>query len=571
MRRRLLVALAPLALLSACATVPPEAQVLNVPAASDAAWGGSAYGAFLAGQGALNDGAGAEAASYFARAELEGGSSDMLRDRAFTAAVLAGDISKAAVLAPDGVEASEATKRLGQLVKAVEYMAEDHGKDAQALLASDAIGFPHRGAAALLTPWAAAMAGDKEGSFVRPEMRGDRVVNYFGQLGQAYLYERARRYDEAETDFKAITGGDAPGDIAVLAYGGFLERRGRRDDAVALYDRALANQPANQALTLARARAESGKSAPAAPSLKQGAAQIMIAPAAGMLAAKQQQLGLAYLRLALRLDPQRNEAWLMVGDLMETAGDVAGAREAYLKPKPGAVEYAAARTKLAWSYQNAGQSDVALKMAQEAASAGGDEAVITYADLLRANDRFEDSASELSSVIAGREAPDWRLLYMRGVAYERAGRWPEAERDLQAALKLRPDEPELLNYLGYSWIDRGERLAEALGMVERAVAANPQSGAMIDSLGWAHYRLGDYKKAVELLEQAVELEAGDPDVNNHLGDAYWRVGRRAEAQFQWRRVLTLEPDARTKADAEAKLASGLGPDGPAASPRVAQP
>src|SRR5690606_14060505 len=152
---------------------------------------------------------------------------------------------------------------------------------------------------------------------------------------------------------------------------------------------------------------------------------------------------------------------------------------------------------------------------------------------------------------------DWRLLYARGVSHERLKDWEKAEADLQAALAIEPGDPELLNYLGYSWIDRGERLAEALAMVEKAVAANPKSGAMVDSLGWAHYRLGDYKKAVETLEQAVELEAGDPEINNHLGDAYWRVGRRDEAMFQWRRVLTLDPDDRIKADAEAKLASGL--------------
>ena len=225
--RRLLVALAPLLLVTACATAPQD--VAWTPLADDG-MGGSAYGAFLAGQGALNDGAGAEAAAYFERSEIEGGSSDLLRDRAFTAAVLAGDIPKAAVLAPDGVDASEATKRLGQLVKAVELMAQGQGKEAQAALSGDAIGFPHRGAAALLAPWAAAMAGDTEGSLVRPEMRGDRVVDYFGQLGQAWLYERARRYDEAETDYKALTGGDAPGDIAVQAYGAFLERRNRRAD-----------------------------------------------------------------------------------------------------------------------------------------------------------------------------------------------------------------------------------------------------------------------------------------------------------------------------------------------------
>jgi len=147
--------------------------------------------------------------------------------------------------------------------------------------------------------------------------------------------------------------------------------------------------------------------------------------------------------------------------------------------------------------------------------------------------------------------------------------WVSHRQTAPTILKIRPDDSEMLNYLGYSWIDRGEHLPEALAMVQRAVASNPKSGAMIDSLGWAYYRLGDYKKAVEKLEEAVELEAGDPDINNHLGDAYWRIGRRAEAEFQWKRVLTLDPEAKMKTEVEAKLASGLGPSGPAQTPRVA--
>ena len=167
---------------------------------------------------------------------------------------------------------------------------------------------------------------------------------------------------------------------------------------------------------------------------------------------------------------------------------------------------------------------------------------------------------DLDKLIAGQgDTPDWRLLYMRAVDYQESNHWPDAERDLTLALKQRPDEPELLNFLGYSWIDRGEKLHEALAMVQKAVDTDPKSGAMIDSLGWGYYRLGDYKSAVDKLEQAVELEAGDPDVNNHLGDAYWRVGRRVEARFQWDRVLTLEPDAKLKTEVEGKLRNGLGP------------
>jgi tetratricopeptide (TPR) repeat protein len=561
---RIAVLLASASLLSACASHVMGPRTL---AAQDMAT--SPYGLFLAGQGALNDGRGAQAAAYFEQARAGGDDSDgLVSERAFTAALLAGDIPRAAALAPKGEGASDSGKRLGQLVMAVEDLAQDKPKLAQPLLAVASVGFPHKSMAALLAPWAAAMAGDTEASLVRPQVRGDKVVDYFGMLGQAYLYERAKRYDEAETDFKVLTGTESPGDMVVLAYGGFLERRGRKVDALALYAKGLAAEPRNSALLAARDRAAAAKAVPPPmPGLKQGAAQSIMAPAATMLAAKQDQLGLAYLRMALRLDPNLNGAWLMVGDMMEAAGDPDSARLAYGKPRPGSVEYPSARAKLAWSYQGAKDSETALKLAREAAATGDPDAKVTLADILRVNEKFAESAEVLSTVIG--EKPDWRLLYARGIAYDRSGRWADGERDLQAALKLKPDDSELLNYLGYSWIDRGEHLSEALAMVQKAVGENPRSGAMVDSLGWAYYRLGDYKKAVETLESAVELEAGDPDINNHLGDAYWRVGRRDEANFQWRRVLTLDPEAKMKAEVEQKLANGLGVSGPAAPARVA--
>src|SRR6185312_7593189 len=321
------------------------------------------------------------------------------------------------------------------------------------------------------------------------------------------------------------------------------------------------------AVKAAKTRAAAGKAPPPMPTLKQGAAEALIAPSATMIAAKQTQLALAYLRLVIRLDPERDEAWVMIGDLMQGAGDTEAARLAYGHPKPGSPEFSTAQAKLAWTYQIADDKETALKLARAAAASGGQDARVTLADLLRSNEQYAEAAQVLTGLIAEQKTPDWRLLYSRGVAYERLNRWPEAQADLQAALKQKPDEPELLNYLGYSWIDRGEHLAEARKMIEKAVAADPRSGVMVDSLGWAFYRMGDYKQAVEKLEEAVELEAGDPEINNHLGDAYWKVGRRDEAQFQWRRVLTLKPDAKIKASAEAKLASGLGPDGP--TPKLA--
>jgi len=556
MRLRLLAYVAPLVLLGACASQP---RVLDLPGPSAAA--DTPYGMFLAGNAALNAGRSEEAAKFLAMARTQSGAEATVSERAFTAALLAGDVRLASELAPDGANASEPGKRMGRLVKAVEAIAQGKGKVAQEQL-SENIGFPHRSAAALLAPWAAAQAGDLETALVRPQVRGDPTVDYFGQLGQAHLFERAKRYDEAETDFKAVTKGETPSEMAVLAYGGFLERRGRRSEAVELYDAALQRNPESLGLKTARARAAAGRSAPPMPSIKEGAALAMLAPAATMIAAKQTQIGLAYLRLALRLDPQRNDAWLMVGDVLQASGDVDGARAAYGRPKPGSPEYGSAQAKLAWSYQQADDNATALKLARAAAATGDYDARLTLSDLLRANGDYEKAVQILGQLIGESRSPDWRLYYARGAAFSLMDRWPEAEADLIAALKLRPDEPELLNFLGYSWIDRGERLPEALAMVEKAVAANPRSGAMIDSLGWAYYRMGDYKTAVEKLEQAVELEAGDPEINNHLGDAYWMVGRKDEAVFQWRRVLTLRPDDKIKADAERKLASGQGPEAP---------
>jgi tetratricopeptide (TPR) repeat protein len=558
MRRSLLLFVSPLVLLAGCAgqgRTPPRAAATQPPAET-------AYGMFLAGQGALNHGRSQDAARFFDAARAEPGADVLISERAFTAAVLSGDIPRAATLSPSGTDASEASRRLGALVRGVEAMAEDHGKQAVADFTSGAIAFPHKAAAALLAPWAAAQAGDVAGSLTRPQVRGDKLVDYFGGIGRGLLFERAKRYDEAETELKAAASGENPSEVAVLTYGGFLERRGRRLDAVALYESALGEVP-SEAVKLAKTRAANGKSAPAAPTIKQGAAQALLAPTATMIAAKQNQLALAYLRLLLRLDPARDEAWVMVGDIMGADGDAEAARQAYARARPGSSEYLEAQGKLAWTYEQADDHETALKIAQAAAASGDPDARLTYADLLRANDRYAESSEILNQLIK-RSPADWRLYFGRAVSLEKLNRWAEAEADLQAALKLRPDEPELLNYLGYSWIDRGVHLKEAMAMVEKAVAANPRSGAMVDSLGWAYFKLGDYKQAVEKLEQAVELEAGDPDVNDHLGDAYWKVGRRDEALFQWRRVLTLKPTDKARAAIEAKLASPQGPDGPPA-------
>jgi len=559
-----LIALGSIVALAACATGPGQARSGGAVAVARPEDGASSYGLFLAGQAAINRGHGESAADYFGRAASGQGAAGarFLESRAFTAALMAGDVDKAASLAPLGADADAepGLRQLGALVRGVAALAQGDARKARAILTGPDVGAPHRAAAALLAPWAAAAAGDVEASFVRPVIAGEPISQFFASLDQGKLYERAGRYVEAETAYRALIGSGDPGGIASATLGEMLERRGRAGEAIAIYDSALARNPADETIGRARARAAAHKPPPP-PSLRQGAAEAIIAPATALMIGKQEEIALAYLRLALRLDPSRDEAWMLAGDILTGAGDPEAARAAWERPKPGSDQYVAVRGKLAWSYQQNGDKDAALKIAREtvAQDPANQDASIILADILRANDRYDESIKVLDALItaAGPRA-DWRLLYMRAVALEQAGRWADAEIDLAAALKMKPDEPELLNFLGYSWIDRGERLPEALAMVQKAVNLDPQSGAMLDSLGWGYYRMGDYKTAVDKLEAAVQLEPADPDVNNHLGDAYWRVGRRTEAQYQWRRVLTLAPTAKTKAEVEAKLASGLG-------------
>ena len=151
----------------------------------------------------------------------------------------------------------------------------------------------------------------------------------------------------------------------------------------------------------------------------------------------------------------------------------------------------------------------------------------------------------------------WSLYYSRGIALERSGRWNASEADLLHALELKPDQPLVLNYLGYSWIDKGENLERGLKMIEKAVELRPEDGYIVDSLGWAHYRVGDYSSAVQYLEKAIELVPEDPTINDHLGDAYWQNGRPNEARFQWRRALQFGPEKDEIKPIEAKLDRGM--------------
>jgi tetratricopeptide (TPR) repeat protein len=567
LRLRWLTILLAGAALTACAGEPapplPVAPIAAQPTPDPAA---SPYGLFLAGQAARDAGQLSAAAAYLGRAASTAGEPTYVRVEAFDAALRAGDVSGAVALSPAADDSNLAARRLGVLVRGVEAMANGRNQDAYALLSGPDAGFPHKAMAQLLAPFAAAGAGDLAHATARPQMGGDGVGQFVADLDQALLDERLGRQDDADAAYKVLLGDGDESGLVTVSYGAFLERRGRWKDAQKLYRDRLAHDADNQPIADALARAVKRGRPPPLAGIRQGASEAMLIPAAGLIAQKQDGYGLDYLRLALRLDPGNAEAWILVGDLL-VGPDPDSARFAYAQVQPDSDRYVAARGKLAWTYQKAGDRDEALKIARDtvAAAPSSREAAASLADLLRANAQYTESAQVLTRLIAasGPKA-DWRLYYLRATAYEEIGETDKTEADLQTALKLDPDEPELLNFQAYFWIDRGERLQEALAMVRRAVAANPQSGEMIDSLGWAYYRLGDFASAVAKLEQAIAIDPAIAEVNDHLGDAYWRVGRKTEAQFQWRRVLSLNPSDKLRARASAKLASPLGPDAPGA-------
>jgi len=534
----------------------------------------SVYGLYLAGEAAIDRGSSKDAAFYFAKASTLDPASDAIRGRAFTSALVAGEVSDAARIAADLPAGTDPVQGLGRITRAVEAMASDRGKEALVLLSGPPVPAPHAAAAGLLKPWAAAQVGDwKVAETVAPAGDGNPVLGTVAALGRAEILEHEGKLADADIAFKAHATGK--NGLFILGYGGFLERRGRFDEAAALYGKAIAAKPGDLTFDRAKQRALKHGAPPPLPSLQEGAAEALIAPAVLMMAQHQGDSGLGYLRLALRLDPALDEAWVLVGDEMTNAGDADSARDAYSHVKPGSEQYATARGDLVLALQKIGDKDGALALARDTMkTAPHDPRLMTlYADLLTEDDRYEDATQALNTAIStvGEDNAGWTLFYLRGASEERSGNWEAAEVDLKRSLKLNPDEPEVMNYLGYAWVDRNEHLPEALALLEKAEAKSPDSGAIVDSLGWARYRTHDYVSAIIDLERAIQLDPSDPEVNNHLGDVYWRVGRKLEAKFQWRRVLSLDPDPKIRADAEAKLKDGLGPEQAVNAARPAAP
>lgn len=284
-------------------------------------------------------------------------------------------------------------------------------------------------------------------------------------------------------------------------------------------------------------------------------------------------VGAVYLQMALYLKPEQPFALAALANVYEAMKRNEAAIATYDRIPKDTPLQSAIEIRKALNLNQLERVDEAKALLEKLAAADPTDvrALDALGTIMRGHKRFQEAVEYYSRIIAtlgGKvEKKHWVYFYARGTSYERLKRWPLAEADLQKALQLAPEEPLVLNYLGYSWVDQNRNLKQGLALIQKAVDLKPDDGYIVDSLGWAHYRLGNYKEAVKWLERAVELRPEDPVLNDHLGDAFWRVDRKLEAQFQWEQALTLKPEPEDAEKIRKKLQKGL-PAKP--QPRVAK-
>ena len=381
----------------------------------------------------------------------------------------------------------------------------------------------------------------------------------------ALINDVAGRADDAERHYRAALAiENGPSVRLVEAAGNFLERHGKGEEARDLYLRYGGQFPDSIMLTAALGRIERGGVPPlplvATPTA--GLAESLFNVAGALRQESGGQLALIYGRLALALDPDKAAGLLLVADILDGAGRYRESNALFARiPRDSPLSWSA-RLRIAENLQSMGQTDEAISELRAMSAERPDriESLVALGQLLRIRQDFEGAARAYTGAIDRLpqiSARHWSLFYARGIAFERSKQWNRAEADFLKALELQPEQPDVLNYLAYSWVEQGINQDRALQMLERAVQLRPNSGHIIDSLGWALFKLGKFEDAVPLLERAVELMPEDPVLLDHLGDSYWRVGRIAEARFQWERALRNKPEPDLRIDVERKLERGL--------------
>jgi tetratricopeptide (TPR) repeat protein len=502
------------------------------------------------------------AAEYYSRALVQDPANTDLLENTIVAFLGLGDIDRAVAVARRLVSLGTQSQVANMAILADQLKRENFETAVADLDSGHSVGPLVDG---LLKAWAQLGMGKMSealGSFdMVAETKG---IEVFGLYHKALALALVGDFEGAEN----ILSGQAKGPLqltrrGIIAYAEVLSQLERNKDAIELIDASFGAN-LDPALADLRARLEAGTVLPftSVRNAKDGAAEVFLVVAGALNGEAADGYTLTYSRVAAYLRPEHIDAILLNAALLEKLERYDLATEEYAKVPPESPSFDAAEVGRAEALRKAGDPEGAVKVLEKLAEIRADNPAVqvTLGDTLRGLERYEEAAIAYDKAIALYGEPtkaQWLVYFARGIAYERTKRWDLAEADFRHALKLNPNQPQVLNYLGYSYVEKGKNLTEALDLIERAVAGQPGSGYITDSLGWVEYRLGDYGKAVIHLERAAELEPVDPIVNDHLGDAYWAVGRKLEAEFQWRRALSFKPDEKDAVRIRRKLDVGL--------------
>jgi tetratricopeptide (TPR) repeat protein len=526
----------------------------------------SAAGSYLAARHAGVERDAAAAAAYYRAALRRDPRNSELLERAFLAVLADGDIEEAVRLA-DQVVAIDRNDRIARLVVGARAFKQKKYSPARQNFMQSVRGPITDLAATLLGAWSSFGAGDAKAAVEAiDKLQGADWYALFKDLHAGLILDLAGSKKEAGKRFERAHKLDSSALRVVQSYGTWLSRNGRKDEALSVFKAFDAQLPRHPLIVEAMEAIERGQTLPAlVDSAQLGAAEVLYGLGAALGRRGGEDLGLVYLQLSLYFAPNQPLALLSLADLHEQVKNPKLAIKVYERVPQNSPLRRNADIQIATNLDMIDRTDEAKQRLNKLIANRADDldAIMALGNIQRARKAFDECAETYGkgiATIAKPERPNWLIFYFRGICYERSKKWELAEADLKVALKLYPDQPHVLNYLGYSWVDQGVNLDEGMRMIRRAVEQRPDDGYIVDSLGWAHYRLGNYDEAVKQLERAVELKPDDPTINDHLGDAYWKTGRTLEARFQWSHAHDLKPEPEDLAKIKQKLITGFPED-----------
>jgi tetratricopeptide (TPR) repeat protein len=499
-----------------------------------------------------------------------------IRERLMISLLLNGDFADGLKEA-DALKDDAAVERVTKIVRGLDAVRSGKFDSAKKILAYEGPNDLDRLTHLMLSAWADVGAGKgKRAISSITSLKGPAWFKVFTDyhLGAMALVNgdisTARQYLN-----KAVTNNDAVATApdtfmrAVMALARLEASAGNKQkalDAISVGDGLISNYAPLKAL---RETIEKGeKPAQQITTASEGAAGVLFSIGGALNRQGAEDMVALYLQIAHALDPKSADTLILLGGIAEKLEQPQRAIALYQQVPADSPMRRISELQLGITLSDTGKIDEAKSHLKALIDSDPSDvrSYIAYGSVLSEAKDYKamaenyDKAVEVIGPVT--KQGDWSVFFQRGIAYERLKDWPKAEPNFRKALELNPEQPQVLNYLGYSLVDMNLNLDEGLKMIQRAVDARPDDGYIVDSLGWAYYRLGRFDDAVTELERAIQLRAGDATINDHLGDAYWRVGRKLEAVYQWNRTLISEGEDVNHERVKEKIANGLPPVGP---------